>query len=183
MKLQWVGGLALLGVTASLGCATVEEVHRPPTPVEIGRINDAASENGSLTVDVLPPRDLTVDHVARSDGRTIELVPKTGATLSIPLDEVSGFSLHRGARGAAIGAGVGAGVALVEILGLVATAALLNNSGLSDPGAPQSSGCDDKCTEFIVGISVIAMGVGAIVGAVIGSPKHFPLNLGPATNP
>jgi hypothetical protein len=186
MKLRRGGILALVGVTSSFDCSTVEAVHRPPTPVEIAHINDVARESGSLAVDVLPrsgpPSALMIHHVSRGDGRKLELVPEKGAAISMPLDEVTGFTVHRGARGAAIGAGIGASVALFEILGIVAAGALLGGAS-SDPGAPQSSGCDSKCAQFIVGTSAVLTGVGALVGAVIGSPRRFPLNLGPATNP
>jgi hypothetical protein len=171
----------LLALFSALGCTTFVPIHRPPTPDEIARINDTAENGGPLVVE---PLRLPVNRIARVDQRKVELVARTGAPLSLPLENVSGFTLKRRDRGVAIGAGVGAGAALVEILGLVALGALLSNSGLADPGAPHSSGCDDKCTEFIVGISAVSIGVGALIGGIVGSPQAFPLNIpAPAASP
>lgn len=164
------------------GCATVEPIHRPPNSAELDRVN---AEAGSLVVDRLPGAagpTPQIDRVASADAAKVELVPHNGPPLTLRLDEIAGFSAHRAGRGAAIGVGVGLGVVAFETLGLLAFGALLGGAS-SDPGAPHSSGCDTKCTDFLVGTTLLSVGIGAIVGAIVGSPHHFPLNLGPPSNP
>ncbi|HEX4403912.1 MAG TPA: hypothetical protein VH560_03740 [Polyangia bacterium] len=198
MKIFLIIGFIAACSSAGAACTTVEHVGRPPSAVEIARIDDTVARGRSLAIE--PPVDVIrvepVDPCAggscgppsprprrparriprtilSTDGQQIVFSTKGGAPMTLPLDAITSVRVSgadRG-RGAALGAAfVAAGAtALVGAFALVAQVRL----GDPDPGAMASKGCDSTCVDVVAGSFLAAVIAGGIVGAAIGTPHRF----------
>jgi hypothetical protein len=167
--------IAVVVLALAGGCSTTERVGRPPSPAEIARINDAARAGRALVVEYaapLPPQRLADDPVtvASADTHDVTFITKDASPATLPLSSVAGVEVTADGRvrGAVIGGSIGAALELGAL-------ALFVNAlqGTNDPGAPQSSGCNAKCGEFIAIIGIEGALVGSLIGALIGTPRHF----------
>ncbi len=183
---------------AGAACTTVEHVGRPPSAVEIARINDTVAHGRGLAIE--PPVDvIRVEPVAAcaggscgppsprprrparriprtivsTDGAQMTFNTKLGDTMTLPLDAITGVRVTGADRGR--GASLGAFIGLAGASVLWGFVALLTQHpwGDDDPGAMQATGCESKCMQFVAGSFVAAVIAGGIAGAVIGAPHRF----------
>ena len=182
---------------AGAACMTVEHVGRPPSAVEIARINDTVAHGRGLVIE--PPIDvIRVEPVAACPGgscgppsprprRPARRIPRTivstdaeqmtfntklGDTMKLPLDAITGVRVTGADRGGSAALGAFLGVAGAAVLwGVVAL--LAQHWGEDDPDVMGSSGCEADCEKFIAGSVAAAMIAGGIAGAAIGAPHRF----------
>jgi hypothetical protein len=167
---------AACSLAAGLGCAArIQPIHGPPTPAEIREIN---APEAPIDVEPLPTAGWgnykgRVDHIVSADAEKI-VVAREGTPFAFRLADVDKFHLRRTGRGAAIGAGVGAGIGALIGFGIVSVL----RYGWSDP---DTSGFPVGPAAELVGYGAFySSGIGALIGAMAGSPKDFPVVLGPA---
>jgi hypothetical protein len=175
--------VAVVLACAAGACSTTQHVGRPPSPVEIAQIEEAAKQGRALVVEYAPIVPLcaggTCSPVAAhlTYGpinlvlQTISLDLKSGDRETLPLDLVSGLKVtgYGRMRGALIGASVFAGVEAVTLGGLV----LVLKGSNSQLGVPGRSQCDAKCAGLWGIVTFQGALLGGLVGAVVGAPLHF----------
>jgi len=162
------------------GCAAkIQRIHSPPTLAEIREINAEAP----VSVVPLPACRCgdawKVDHVVSADAEKIVVAPDHLPPFAFPLGDVAWFHARRTGRGALIGAGVGAGIGAV---GGLFTAFFIRGTGYRSADAPPDTSGSPVGPVLKVA-AIFALGysmVGAVIGAIAGSPEDFPLTLGPA---
>jgi len=168
--------VTVCSLTLGVGCATVEPIHRPPTPGELERVN----ATHPVMVELLGPRpSLRADHIVSADVAKIVVAPETGPPYALPLDDVFRFTVNRVGRGAAIGAGVGAAVCSFFILGLLPFE--IGMSGNRPPNSHPESGV--VVAQDLAAAVLVSAAVGALIGAATGSRHLFPVNLSPDPPP
>src|SRR5262245_6862501 len=89
--------VAACSLALGLGCATVEPIHRPPTPAEIDELNEA---KGPLVV-VIPTfgPPLTLDHVVLAEAEKLVVAAQDGPYFALRLNDVTRFSARSRSRG------------------------------------------------------------------------------------